>query len=70
MSVSIERPNCYEMLGRERKVRLLVNLLIEKLIGLLEREPELWESAALEAGTGTPSDTSKALIFEILRGRK
>jgi hypothetical protein len=62
--------NVYEMQGRARKVGLIVDVLVERLIGLLDKDNELWEAAAKEAGTPIPSDTSKALIRERLRGRK
>lgn len=62
-------PTPQEVLHRERKVLKLTDYLIEKLIRLLEEDPALWESAALGAGVSMPSDTSKAMILGMLRGR-
>lgn len=62
-------PTPQEVLHRERKVLKLTDYLIEKLIRLLEEDPALWESAALGAGVNMPSDTSKAMILGMLRGR-
>jgi hypothetical protein len=58
------------MQARQRKCLLVCHVLVERLIELLDKDPSLWESAAREAGVNAPSDTSRELIKQMLRGRK
>jgi hypothetical protein len=63
----VTAPNTFEMQARARKCSLVCNVLVERLIELLDKDPSLWESAAREAGVNPPSQVSREMIKNMLR---